>query len=522
MLRKNRIKRSEVKENRTDRLNILIVFLWLAGLFLRVYRQSDLLGFYYDQGRDALKILDVLSFKDLPAIGPTTGLAGIFLGPFWFYFIAPFYWLGKGDPAIAAAFIGFIDSLTVVLLYVLGKRFFNKKVGVFAAAIWAFSYGLIRSARWFSNPSPLPFFTVLFLLGFGEWLINKKDKWLPIVFICLAISIQLEAASAVFYFPAILLVLIFAKAKFGRLFKKKSFYLGISIFALSFLPQLVFEVKNNFLMTKNFFGFLVGSVNTEAGRSWMMPNFNIVVDRLKYYYSAFFSNIEINLEHTVFVAIPFLTWLLFRFFKKIKKKIFDFELLLDLFLTTPLVFLFFFVGNYGNLYGYYLVGFFPVFILLLAIFLDSFSSRKILAAAPLLFFIWFFWRNGIFLKGYLSAGVDGPEHITLGNQKKAIEWVCQKTINEKFNVDVYVPPVIPDAWDYLWKWYGCQQLNCCPQENREQALYTIYEVDPPHPERLEAWFARQAGIGKIVEEIKFGGVGVRRRIRLDYLEDAEL
>ncbi len=45
-------------------------------------------------------------------------------------------------------------------------------------------------------------------------------------------------------------------------------------------------------------------------------------------------------------------------------------------------------------------------------------------------------------------------------------------------------------------------------------LYTLHEEDPQHPERLEAWHARQEGIGEIEEEVSFGGITVQRRKRL--------
>jgi len=480
--------------------------LFLFGVFMRLYRQGDLLGFYYDQGRDALKAADILTFKDWPAIGPTTGLSGIFLGPFWFYLIAPFYWLGRGDPSVAAGFVGLIDSLTIILLYLLGKRFFSQKVGFLAAFFWTFSYWLVRSARWFSNPSPLPFFTVILLWGLGEWLINQKWKWLPVVFACLAVSIQLEAASAVFYFPAIFFLVWLFKVEIKSALRQRYFWLGMLIFGLSLLPQLAFEIKNNFLMTRNLLGFFTGKVNTEIGQSWAIPTGEVVGQRLAWYYQVFFAHLDPNLKLPRVIGPCWFFYLFYRLFIDKKK----FLNLAVVFWLTPLVFLLFFVGNYGNLYNYYLTGFFPVFILLFAYILARLPMIAILVFAS-----YFLWQNGVLVKNYLSAGVDGPKHITLGNQKLAIEWICRDKKDQKFNVDVYVPPVIPYAWDYLWQWHGCQQLNCCPQENNESLLYTIYEVDPPHPERLEAWLERQAGIGKIVEELKFGGIGIQKRVRYE-------
>lgn len=472
---------------------------------VRVYRQSDLLGFYYDQGRDALKVADILTFRDLPAIGPTTGLSGIFLGPFWFYFLAPFYWLARGNPALAASFVGLVDSLTVLLLYFLGKRFFSQKTGFLAAVFWAFSFGLIRSARWFSNPSPLPFFTVILLWGLGEWLINKNQKWLPVVFASLAISSQLEAASAVFYFPAILILVWQFRVRLKDLFRNRWFWTGVAIFALSLVPQIGFELKNNFLMTRNLLGFFTGRVNTDTGQSWAMPTREIIKERLSWYYRAFFNNLDPNLKLTFWSFLFWFVGLLFYFVKRRSQ----FLRLLLIFWLTPLVFLFFFVGNYGNLYDYYLTGFFPAFILLSAYFLTSLPNM-----AVLFFLVYFLWQNGGLIKGYLTAGVDGPENITLGNQKQAVEWVCQDRKEARFNVDVYVPPVIPYAWDYLWQWYGCQELDCCPSRSQEGLLYTIWEVDPPHPERLNAWLERQSRIGKIKKRVRFGGIGIERRERL--------
>jgi len=493
----------------------LLGLVWLIGLFVRVYRQGDLLGFYYDQGRDALKVMDILSFRDLPAIGPTTGLSGIYLGPFWFYFLAPLYALGHGNPAVAAALVGAVDSFSIILIYLLGKKHFNKRVGLGAATLWAFSYGLVRSARWFSNPSPLPFFFLLLVYGLSKWWFGKKDKWIWVVFLCLALALQLEAASAIFYFPAILILVWLKKLRVKPLLRSKNFKIGVGVFLASFLPQLAFEFKNGFLTFKNLLGFLTGKVNADGGKSWALPTLELIKLRITdYYYVTFFSKIEFDLEWVGIIALFFLLWWLADLFLSLKKKEFSFKVVLGIFLFTPLVSLFFFVGNYGNLYDYYLTGFFPAFILLFACFLDFFARKLIWIVLPV-FWLVFLKDNGVLLKNYLVAGVDGPTHISLGNQKQIIEWVCEQKGEAPFNVDVYVPPVIPYAWDYLWEWHGCCNLGCCPSQERTSALYTIYEIDPPHPERLGAWFKRQDGIGEINQEVKFGGIGARERGRVN-------
>ncbi len=74
--------------------------------------------------------------------------------------------------------------------------------------------------------------------------------------------------------------------------------------------------------------------------------------------------------------------------------------------------------------------------------------------------------------------------------------------------------MIPHAYDYLFLWYGDRHYSHQPNSKQLPLLFTLNEVDPPHPERLEAWMTRQSTIGKINKQVKFGGVEVQRRIRL--------
>ena len=122
------------------------------------------------------------------------------------------------------------------------------------------------------------------------------------------------------------------------------------------------------------------------------------------------------------------------------------------------------------------------------------------------------------IKDY-SLSLDDPKAIVLANEKEAIDWIYSDFVDNEsgkkdFNVDVYVPPVIPFAYDYLFAWYGKGRYGKEPVEKIEPVLYTLYELDPEHPERLKAWLDRQAGIGKVLKNERFGGIVVQRRERL--------
>jgi len=501
----------EIKQNKLIYLILFIIILMSA--FFRLYRAGDLLGFYYDQGRDALKVQEILTLKDFPAIGPTTGIAGLFLGPLWFYLLAPFYFLGRGDPAVTATFIAFLDVGTVFLLYWFGKEFYNRKIGLLAAFFWGFSYYLTLSARWLSNPSPVPLFTILLLYGLGKFFLQKKDKYLILVSLCLAVSLQLEMASAIFFIPSIALMWLIFRPKIKS---KKNLFWSIGIFLAFLVPQALFEVKNKFLMTRNFFSFSKGGINTDTAKTWALPTLEFIKERIFAYFNIFFSKLETNPSYTSKILV--VLWLIFLLTilpKAIKRKTNEnsMNLILLIFLFLPLFFLLFFAGNYGRLYDYYLTGFFPAFIFLFTLFVAFFLKKKLYWPLFVLIIFWFLYFNAPFLKNYLSAGVDGPTHITLGNELQSVDWIYKDAKEEKFNVDVYVPPVIPYAYEYLFKWRGEKFYHLQPAKENVPLLYILYEVDQYHPFFLDNWLARQDKIAETIEVKKFGGITVERRLR---------
>ena len=101
---------------------ISVFIILLISFVLRVFRVDQILGFYYDQGRDALVIWNLIYSHKFFLIGPTTGLAGVFRGPFYYYLIAPFYWLGKGNPVWPAVFLAFLSVAALGLMYYLARE----------------------------------------------------------------------------------------------------------------------------------------------------------------------------------------------------------------------------------------------------------------------------------------------------------------------------------------------------------------------------------------------------------------
>lgn len=499
--------KKEVAERKLLYFFLLVVV--LLAFFLRVYRLDDLLLFYYDQGRDAKVIWDLWHEGKFFLIGPVTGLAGIFLGPFYYYLIAPFYLIGQGNPVYPAVFLSFLVTVAIAITYFLGKKFHSRAAGFFAAFLSAFSYSLVGSGRWLSNPTPMFLTSVLLLWSLWEIASGKSKKWWIAASFIIGVSLHFEAASAVFYIPMLIVFAIWQRKNLPDI---KNLILSGLAFFVTLIPQIAFNFRHDNILLNNF----VNEFFKE--KSFSLSLGEIVEKRINFFWGVFYSKILPGWPGYagIFSLLSFAALFAEKKEDKTKRAI---KLLL-IFIGIPLIGYIFYQGNFGTLYDYYLTGYYLPAILLFSIGLSLIWRHWFGKIAIILFLLLFSFRNGVLIKNYLNAGVDGPEHITLGNEVQAVNWVYEDAENrESFNVDVYVPPVIPHSYDYLFLWQGtdrCGEDLCgLKLEERVDTLYTLYEVDPPHPERLEAWLERQKGIGVVEEEKSFGGITVQRRQRIN-------
>jgi len=496
---------------------IFLVLILVLGLFVRVYRPDALLGFYFDQGRDALVVWRLWHEGKPFLIGPVTGLAGIFLGPLYYYIIAPFYLLGGGNPVTPAVFLAFLSTIATFFLYFLGWKFHNRTTGLIAVTIGAFSLELVKASRWLANPTPILLTSMLIL--WSMWKITNQSQkskvksqklylWWIMIVLLIGISLQFEAASAVYYLP---IFLVFTLWQRKVLPSKKIFLISSLIFLVTLLPQIIFNFRHENILLNNFLKLIFEE------KSFRLSFWQVLGVRADYFWSVFYSKIirDRPLTAGIFSITSFFVLIIEKKSQEVKKSL---KLLL-LFLLTPMIGFITFQGNFGNIFDYYMTGYYLPMILVFSLGLGLLWEKKWGKLIVLIFFVFFFARNGMLLRYYLIAGVDGPEHITLGNELQAVNWVFEDAKGRgNFNIDVYVPPVIPYSYDYLFLWQATKKCgeSLCGLNKDEQIplLYTLNEVDPPHPERLSAWLERQKGIGKVIEEVKFGGVTVQRRSRI--------
>jgi len=259
----------------SHKLEIVILFsILLLALFLRVYRISEFLTFLGDEGRDVRIVRDLITKGNLVFIGPQTSIGGMYLGPLYYYLIAPSLALSLLSPVGPAVFNALLGVATVGLIWFVAKKWFGTTAAQVAAFLYAISPVAIIYSRSSWNPNPMPFFALLCVYGIYEVWQNKKLNWLPWVSVSFAFALQMHYLGLLLipvigFFWLLTFFSIKKDQKVKNVFIKKSIY-AILIFLIMMSPLLLFDLKHqgmNFNAFKAFFTDRQTTVNLNPARS---------------------------------------------------------------------------------------------------------------------------------------------------------------------------------------------------------------------------------------------------------------
>jgi len=242
---------------------LLIAILTIATFF-RFYRVRDYVVFLGDEGRDVIVVRNILQ-GDLTLLGPTASVGGFYLGPVYYYMMAPFLWAAQFDPAGPAYLVSIIGVATVYLVYLFGKKYFHPVVGFSAAFLYAMAPLIVRYSRVSWNPNPLPFFALLGILFVTEGVRRKKKLPLYLAGACLGIAWQLHYLALLLtgVYAVILLNIFkrytwirvkFTKTKFKKV-TQRTLLVALG-WATTFSPFIAFELRHRFPNTRTVIEFI--------------------------------------------------------------------------------------------------------------------------------------------------------------------------------------------------------------------------------------------------------------------------
>jgi hypothetical protein len=196
------------------------------------------LPFWYDPARDLLAAQ--ANLQKISLIGPTTGIPGIFYGPYWIW------WLSSGlvitrDPRLIAILTTLLPYF-IFLPWLLSKMF-GKIFGLVIALAYLLVYGSYTSQLWNPHLAPLLFVGLVYCLVFSKRLFWLAGFLCGLIFnIHMSFGIAVTAAASVY--------ILISRRGF-------SFFIGL---AFSFIPFMVFEARHGFNQTRVFFDTFIGSL----------------------------------------------------------------------------------------------------------------------------------------------------------------------------------------------------------------------------------------------------------------------
>jgi 4-amino-4-deoxy-L-arabinose transferase-like glycosyltransferase len=484
---------------------VLLLLIILIAAYLRfdgIFK--GLFAFTYDVGRDMLAVSSILTTHKISLIGFTTGLPGVFYGPWWYLMLLPLFVISGGNPQGVALCMAIIGILTVFLAYLFGKKLGGTFLGLTFASLVSVSPFLISLSVqiWNPNVAPLFIFFVLFVL-YKVYAQEKIKLWYFFALgFLLALIIDLEIVFGLMFFMGIVLSVLLMAYKKISLKAILAFALGVLVI---FSPRIIFEFRHQFLMTKAFISFL-----TTGDASQKLSLVDSFINRASIVFNQF--NQTVALENAVlgFLIIVFTLVMLAAFYKKA-------DSIIRKFIGTSLVVIFVFLVGLTffkhDIWPHYLVGL-PVFYILLVSMAAGLLRQKMnnyLLPALIVLVIFLINLNPASIINNLTKPVWVGDASVYKNQLQVIDYVYNQSKGKDFKYVVYTPAVYDYPYQYLFQWYGPHKYHYAPSVDSRTA-YFILEPDTQYPFRLTDWLKQREKDGKIIKTEKFeSGIIVQTR-----------
>lgn len=477
----NKVK-SFVNENR---LEFIVLFLILAvGAFLRLYKIDQYMTFLGDEGRDVIVVRNLLVHADPILIGPGTSIGNMYLGPIYYYMMAPALFLAGYSPVGPAVMIALLGIATVFFVWYVGRDWFGSWAGIFASFLYAISPTIIIYSRSSWNPNIMPFFALLII--YSVWKLWKKGSfaWVIVLGISFAFALQshylallLVPTAGLFWLITLIQTKKGKNKKEMRLFVKNSL-IGFAAFLFLMSPLFIFDLRHgwqNFNAMKKFF---TERQTTVSARPWnalpaIYPNVEKITTRLIAGRDAVLGK-WLGLSFVVGTLIS----VLFLVKGKIEKKRRDAFFLIFTWLLFALVGF----GLYKQeVYDHYYGFIFAAPFLLFGGFIQELFEREKFRGILL--------GVGITLLIIYANIINSPLKDTPNNQLRRSKDVAHKieeeAVGTRFNLAVIADRNYEDAYQYFLEKDGAPVVEIDPQKADETITDQLYIVCELAKEKCE-------------------------------------
>ena len=236
----------------SNKTKILLILLTAAFIFLRFYELLERTHLGWDQADSAWAAKSILVDNPFRLEGvPIKGNTSIYMGPLYYYLIAPFYYFTNLDIIAAPIFAGVISLISVAIFFFISKKLFNIQIALIALFLYTFSFEIITFDRGQAAFVLIP--TLSYMVFFFLYkIITGQAKY--ILALAAAIGFGFHVSITSIFYP---LIVLLALPFFPRTKKTIRYILiGILIFFLFLSPMFFAMFYATHPTSNNFTNYL--------------------------------------------------------------------------------------------------------------------------------------------------------------------------------------------------------------------------------------------------------------------------
>lgn len=450
---------------------LLIFFAWSIPSFFAIH--NIIIGniaFWYDPARDMLSGWNNLS--KITLIGSTTGIPGIFYGPYWIWWLSFAEFFSK-DPRfiyLLTTTIPYLIFLPLILMYF--KKIFGKIICISLWLLFVFNFKNYITGLWNPNLAPLLFLVIIYLLISISY--EKLDKKSIVKIIAsgllTGLVLNIHISFSVGFAIGVLLFIIFYTLLFSKFSIKERFFSAIkfiSLYILSiivvFWPYIIFELRHQFLQTHTLFNAILhqGAVVSITG----LTKTQIITN----YFERFGQLLSLSLTFSMIFFVITLVLIIFLtskhkiFFSNIQKK------LIIVLVTITIGVLTIYLSAKNPVWDYHFIG--AEIICLLAIGLIAAKIKYL----KYILFIWSVYLAIVGVVNYLHYFSINPINGgSLMTEEFIVHTIATDGDSTPYSVYAYSPSIYTYEYDYLFRWLVHKDVSYDPSMiEKEKIVYLI-------------------------------------------------
>lgn len=456
---------------------LILTILLIGAIFRFSLTSNGNFLFNIDNARDMVDVREMIVGKKLRLTGPTSAVEGLSNGPAWYYLLSITFILSSGHP--------YGSIVMQIVLWMIGGIFLlilTNPLGIMAMMsagfLWIASNFIVLASVYAFNPNPVLFLAPLLIFLINKYITTQKLIYSILMWFLAGLFFNFEMNYGIFV-PIIIVCNILFSRKIG-IFKHRHFWIGSLFFVLCLLPQFIFDLRHNFIMTRG----IITHLSTSNGQAYTDSRLSEIS---KAFYNVFVPTIfnqEILARVLIFLLPPFI----FIYNKQRKNEPVLIIALSMIFIPFFLYLLLPVAVNPWHLDGS-MAASVIVISFLLKKFLDTNFLGKVVALMVTVLILYFSSINisKFFLYDRHKPNMDPS---LFKNEIAVIDYVYKEAKDRNFKIYTYLPSIIDYPYQYLIWWYGLKEFGYLPKD------YAYLPNHPPYISNKSLFSAKEDELKK--------------------------